>query len=293
MPVRKDKDGQRSVEAQVEVIGSPEEVWQSIATGSGISSWFVPSQVEEREGGTTVASFGPGMDAVAKITRWDPPRSFAAESEGEASEEAPGNVATEWIVEALSGGKCVVRVVHRWFADTDDWDGQFEGHAYGWATSFFHMLRLYLSHFPGQKCTMFQLTSITSLPALETFRTIKGALNISENGRFASTSGAPELRGVLEPLEEITDPDLLRIRKTSPQMVAALEGMEGEEPELFLRLDAPASGLAHVMVMGMGEQTWVSIRFHFYGDSGAVVAPDAEREWNAWLNERFPQAAAE
>jgi hypothetical protein len=30
--------------------------------------------------------------------------------------------ATEWYVEAKSGGTCIVRVVHSLFAETDDWD---------------------------------------------------------------------------------------------------------------------------------------------------------------------------
>ena len=44
MPVKKDASGRRSVEAEVEVPGTPEEVWQAIATGPGISSWFVPTE---------------------------------------------------------------------------------------------------------------------------------------------------------------------------------------------------------------------------------------------------------
>ena len=111
MPVRKDENGQRSVEAEVDVPGSPEEVWRAIASGTGISSWFVPTTVEEREGGTAVSSYGPGMDSVAKITKWNPPQSFVAEAE----QEGQGKVATEWVVEARGGGMCVVRVVHRGF----------------------------------------------------------------------------------------------------------------------------------------------------------------------------------
>ena len=141
MPVKKDPSGRRSVEAEVEVPGTPEEVWQAIATGPGISSWFVPSTVEERVGGTATANFGPGMESVATIKTWDPPRRFVAETV-----EEPGTVATEWIVEARSGGTCIVRVVHRWFASTDDWDNQFEGHTHGWR-AFFRILRLYLTHF--------------------------------------------------------------------------------------------------------------------------------------------------
>lgn len=80
MPVKKDPSGRRSVEAEAEVPGTPEEVWQAIATGPGISSWFVPSQVDERVGGTTLANFGPGMESVGTITTWDPPRRYVAET---------------------------------------------------------------------------------------------------------------------------------------------------------------------------------------------------------------------
>lgn len=127
MSVKKDESGRRSVQAEVEVPGTPEEVWQAIATGPGISSWFVPSEVEERAGGAAICHFSPdgSMDSVARITAWDPPRRFVAETDDLGPGEQP--VATEWIVEARSGGACVVRVVHSWFASSDDWDEQFEG----------------------------------------------------------------------------------------------------------------------------------------------------------------------
>jgi uncharacterized protein YndB with AHSA1/START domain len=284
MPVKKEEDGRRFVEAEVEVPGSPEDVWRAIATGKGISSWFVPSKVEEREGGTTVTSFGPGMDAVAKITHWNPPKSFTAEAADESL-----SVATEWTVEARAGGTCVVRVVHRWFADTDDWDGQFEGHAYGWATSFFRMLRLYLTHFPGQKCAAFQHTTVARSPASTTWRTIRSALDIDEQSdRFASISGAPGLSGEVERIQ-VDDPELLHAREHAPLVAAALNAAEGEEPELLLRVDRPAPGLAHVFIVPMGDQTVLSVRFHFFGDDADTVAAVAERAWGDWLAERFPR----
>ena len=48
MSVKKEASGRRSVQVEVEVPGTPEEVWQAIATGPGISSWFVPTRSEER-----------------------------------------------------------------------------------------------------------------------------------------------------------------------------------------------------------------------------------------------------
>ena len=50
MSVKKEASGRRSVQVEVEVPGTPEEVWQAIATGPGISSWFVPTEFEESDG---------------------------------------------------------------------------------------------------------------------------------------------------------------------------------------------------------------------------------------------------
>src|SRR5690242_1277922 len=113
MTLHKDDSGRRWVEVEVEVPGTPEEVWQAIATGPGVSSWFVPTEVEGREGGAVRARFGPGMDSASTITAWEPPRRFVAES-ADLGPEAPP-LATEWSVEARAGGVCVVRVVHSLF----------------------------------------------------------------------------------------------------------------------------------------------------------------------------------
>ena len=68
-------DDERSIELEIEVPGTPEEVWQAIATGPGISSWYVPHVVEEREGGAAMASFGPGpeMQIPGRVAAWEPP----------------------------------------------------------------------------------------------------------------------------------------------------------------------------------------------------------------------------
>jgi uncharacterized protein YndB with AHSA1/START domain len=288
MPVKKDKDGHRYVEAEVEVPGTPEEVWQAIATGKGISSWFVPTTCDEREGGKTVSSFGPGMDAVGTIREWSPPRRMRVESE-----EGPGTVATEWIVEAQSGDTCVVRVVHRWFADSDDWDGEFEGHAYGWASAFFRILRLYLTHFRGQEYSAVDLSAFSRSSSLDTWRQIKSALKIDDRTQtFESTPDAPEMSGTVESTE-ITDPELLRAREHAPQVVAAIEGMGDEDPQLLLRLDRPAPGIAHLFIMSLGNQTMVSMRFFLYGDRGVQAAPNVQRAWNDWLGARFSKEPLE
>ena len=81
MSVKKEASGRRSVQAEVEVPGTPEEVWQAIASGPGISSWFVPTEFEQQDGKPVAVtiSFGPGIRPRAAVTAWDPPRQFVDE----------------------------------------------------------------------------------------------------------------------------------------------------------------------------------------------------------------------
>src|SRR5579872_372667 len=97
MSVKKEESGRRSVAVEVEVTGTPEQVWEAIATGPGVSSWFMPTEVDETAGKWTT-HFGPGMDSVAKVTEWDPPLRYAKEHYALGPKAPP--VATEWIVEA-------------------------------------------------------------------------------------------------------------------------------------------------------------------------------------------------
>lgn len=266
MPVKKEASGRRSVQAEVEVPGTPEAVWKAIATGPGISSWFVPTEVEERPGGTSVSHFGEGssMDSVAKIKEWEPPRRFVAETE-----EGPGPVVTEWTVEARSGGTCVVRVVHSWSASTDDWDAQFEGHSEGWV-SFFRILRLYLAHFSGQPCAAFQLMGISSEPKAKAWDALTRPLGLAGaavGSRVSTPADAPPLSGHVE-----------------------WAGQPEWPEELLIRLDGPAPGLAHLFPLPMGDQVFVSLRFFLYGEQAPTAAARAEASWRAWMARHFPPA---
>jgi uncharacterized protein YndB with AHSA1/START domain len=266
MPVKKDPSGRRSVEAEAEVPGTPEQVWNAIATGPGISSWFVPSEVDGRAGGSAVSHFGPGnsMDSVGTIKAWDPPRSFVVETV-----EGPGPVATEWTVEARAGGTCVVRVVHRWFASSDDWDDQFEGHTHGWA-AVFRILRLYLAHFGGQSCASFQLMGVASEPKSDAWNALVRPLGLSDAGvgtRVSTPPGAPPLGGGVE--------------SAGPP----------EWPELLVRLEHPTPGLAHFAAVPMGGRVFLIVRFFLYGERAAAAAGPAETSWQAWISDRFPFAA--
>jgi len=268
MSVIKEPSGRRYIQVEAEVPGTPEEVWQAIATGPGVSSWFVPTEADDHVGGVVTSHFGPGMDGVATITAWDPPHLFAAESQNMGPGAPP--LATEWTVEARAGGTCIVRVVHSLFADTDDWDRELGGMENGWP-SFFHILRLYLIRFRGLPSATFQVMGFASDSPREAWSRLIAQLglnSIAEGQHWTSPAGPPPLAGVVERISLHSD------------------------PHQVLRLDQPADGVALLNACGMGGQVFVSLCFYFYGEGAAASVADSEPRWQAWVGEQFPMAAA-
>jgi uncharacterized protein YndB with AHSA1/START domain len=265
MSIKKDASGHRSVQVEVEVPGTPEEVWRAIATGPGISSWFVPTRSEERQGGEQVCNFGPGMDSPSTITTWQPPSRFVAESDM----GAPGSpkVATEWSVEARAGGMCVVRVVHSLFASTDDWDNQLNGLEEGWPT-YFRILRMYLANFKGMPCSAMQFVSFSSEPESKTWETLGGAmalLTVAEGQEWSAPEGLPRMTGVLDYL-----------------------GRGTHKSTVLLRLTTPAPGAAYVGAIACGGMVMVYMSVYLYGDKAKAAALRDEPIWQKWMDERFP-----
>lgn len=264
MSIKKEANGRRSVQVEVEVPGSPEAVWQAIATGQGVSAWFVPSEIDGRAGGTVTSHFGGGMDAQARITEWEAPHRFAAENTW--GPNSP-TVATEWTVEARDGGTCVVRVVHSLFAETDDWDNQLSGVESGWP-SFFRILRLYLEHFAGQPSSLIQLTAMP--PAAGAWETLAEALNLAgavPGERRSAGTGTPVLSGVVESV----DP-----------------GTANAHPHTLLRVDQPAPGAVFATACPAGDKAFISVSLYLYGETAATVAERDQAAWTAWMSGLFP-----
>ena len=264
MSVKKEASGRRSIQVEVEVPGTPEEVWQAIATGPGISSWFVPTEFEEREGKPVAVkmNFGPGMESSAKITQWDPPQMFVGQGEGWGGSPP---IATEWSVEARAGGVCLVRVVHSLFASTDDWDNQLEATESGWP-GFFRTLRIYLTHFRGQRSALMQFVVPvvgTEAEAWATLTSAMGVNSVSVGDRWKSSVGVPALGGVAEYVTR------------SPN-------------DALLRLDEPGPGVAALGTFDCGGQIMVALNVYLYGDQSAETVARETPLWQAWIQERFP-----
>ena len=269
MSLKKDASGRRSIQVECEVPGTPEEVWQAIATGPGITAWFVPTVFEEQAGKpvSLTMSFGPGMDAAAKITEWNPPHRFAAE--GDLGPGSPA-MATEWIVEAKAGGTCIVRVVHSLFASTDDWDNQLESTEQGWP-GYFRILHLYLSHFRGMPCTSTMAMAFTQGSDAEAWKALTEPLALSglkKGQSWKAPAGVPALGGTVE------------------------ESIENNHMRsVMVRLDAPTPGVASLGTYNCGGPIQVCLSLYFYGDRAAAAITRDQPLWQQWMNERFPAEA--
>jgi len=133
------------IELEITLPATPEQVWEAIATGPGIDSWFMGrNEIEAREGGTASMETG-GHREEALITGYDPGKRLA-------SRTAPGPdgrfMAFEYLIEGREGGSTVLRVVHSGMLG-DDWENEYDALRRGWP---FHLntLREYLAHFPGR-----------------------------------------------------------------------------------------------------------------------------------------------
>ena len=258
----------RSIEVEVEVPGTPEQVWEAIATGPGIAAWFVPAEVEGREGGAIAYDMGSGMEESGVVTAWDPPRRFAGEEHWQASGDRPAaRLATEFLVEARSGGTCVVRLVSSLFATGGDWDDELESMREGWQM-FLDNLRLYLTHFAGERCLRIMVNREATGSLDESWTALAGGLGIAgagEGERVATAADAPPLAGDVE---------------------RVLDG--AHHRGLMVRTDEPAPGVALVFVNAWRNTCYANVSMYLFGeDAPAFVARDEQR-WRAWLEQCVP-----
>ena len=255
-----DQPTPRTIDLSVEVVGTPEQVWTAIATGPGITSWFVPTTVEEREGGATTSVFGPGpeMTVPGRVAAWEPPHRVLFEGN-----EGDEGLAFEWLVEARDGGSCVVRLVNSGFGSGEEWDAQYDGMEQGWQL-FLLNLQLHLAHFPGQVARPILPTAQWAGDRATVWAAVTGALGIpaapAAGARIEASGDTPPLAGTVVECEPG-----FRMR---------------------LLLDAPLPGTGLIAAEGTGEATGISVWLYLYGEEAEAVAARYEPRWSAWLAER-------
>jgi uncharacterized protein YndB with AHSA1/START domain len=260
-----------TLSVEIEVPGTPEQVWDAIATGHGITAWFAPAEVEEREGGRLAFDMGDGMEESGVVTAWDRPGRFAYEEDWPAADGSPpGKLASEWLVETRAGGTCVVRIVSSLFATGAGWEDELESMRYGWE-SYLQNLRLYLTHFAGRRCSWL--------------------------GVRRPAAGSPEqaMVGLLDGLglADAAEGERARVAPGAPPLGGVVERISGDERhrELWLLTDEPASGMACVFAYAWRDEVYAAVQAYLFGDDAPAAVARDRPAWEAWMDARFAPAA--
>lgn len=205
------------------VNATPEQVWDAIATGPGIDSWFMGrNQVEPGPGGTVRTEFGD-YRPTGTITAWEPPRRFSYRT-GPADDGR--TVSYEFLVEARAAGGTTVRIVVSGFLPGDDWADELAAMTHG-GDMFGQTLAAYLTHFPGRHATPVTAAGplVTDWPAA--WSALRRKLGLVEPVRPGDRvrfcpEGLPAVEGVVFAV----NPQTLGIR-TGDAMYRFLQGLAG------------------------------------------------------------------
>ncbi len=246
------------LEFSVEVPGTPEQVWDAIATAKGMSAWFAPTVMEEREGGSLHFTMGPDMGSDGRVTGWDPPRRLVYEEDWAAlmgkDPDALSPLTSEFVVEAQSGGTCVVRVTSSGFGIGAAWEQEWwDTLAPGWMP-FFDNLRLYLAHFPGQEATQLEASASHSGDAEALWSVMHDRLGLGDEG------ASVEVRGATGTVERVG------------------------ERQTLVRLVAPVPGMLSVFAWAGDDGTATAgVRAYLFSPDAADYARREGPAWQAWL----------
>lgn len=269
MGVQIDSTGLRWVEVSREVAGTVDEVWTAIATGPGVSAWFVPTDFTMGPNGEPeriVSHFGndESMDSVAEVTLWEAPQRFVASS-SDLGPDAPV-VATEWGVKPLSGSTSEIYVRHSFRSESDTWDEHLEAWEGGWPW-FFNVLGLYLLHFRGQPSAAYRVMGVAPLPTWDAWDDFAERIGLAESAVGTLVKAPDEL-----------PPLIGKVKFTSG---------EGQEFGAILRLDEPAPGILSAFAMAMDGQVYLVLDFFHYGKRATTAVQHWEPRWHGWMQENF------
>lgn len=244
------------------VPGTIGEVWRAVATGAGISGWFVPAKVQERVGGAVVTDHGPFGHSHGTVVAYESPTRFAYEEREWGTDVPPWR--TEVLVAPAADGTCDVRITSGLTEGGGPYRAAVAATEEGWAAGL-RNLRLVRAHFPGQTAGGVFVVRGVRAAREEAWAALLHALGLTDarvGDEVAGAAGAPLLAGVVE-----------EVLPTS----------------LLLRTTSPAPGLVE-----LSAHTWsttsLMVHAHLFGPGGPMVAQAERPRWDAWLHARFPGA---
>jgi uncharacterized protein YndB with AHSA1/START domain len=243
------------VRKEIELDASPEEVWEAIATGPGLDSWFMGrNEIEPREGGKARMIL-PAWTLESTVTVWDPPNRLVTET----SEAEDGRLMTfEYVIEGRGEGRTVLRFVHSGFLPGDDWETEYDALKSG-DPMYIHKLAQYLKYFRGRFATPIDVYGPQVPDRDRAWEVLRRGLGLTEpvtEGEKVrlTPEGLPPIEGTVDYASRET----LGVR-TSDGLYRFIYGLEG------------------TIVAG----------HHIFSDD--VDQKETEGSWQAWLTRLFAQ----
>ncbi|GIH25775.1 hypothetical protein Aph01nite_40850 [Acrocarpospora phusangensis] len=230
----------------VELEATPDQVWEAIATGPGIDSWFMGrNEIEPREGGATHMTM-PGFSGGSTITAWEPGRRFAHRAE---PAEDGSFMAFEYLIEGRGGSAATLRMVHSGVL-AGDWEAQYDALRKG-NPLYLRSLAQYLKHFPGRTGVPVTVFGSPQPDQDTAWTAVTRAAGLSKDVREGDeahfTAGGERIDGVVD---TVLAPTFLGVRTE----------------DALLRF--------------VGGGGMILTGHHLFGD---VDAETAERVWGEWL----------
>ncbi|HJP79401.1 MAG TPA: SRPBCC domain-containing protein [Pseudonocardiaceae bacterium] len=240
------------IREEITLAATPEQVWDAIATGPGLDSWFMGhSEIEPKKGGINRLEM-PGYDQESTITAWDPGRHLAFRGD-----DPDGTFAAfGFLIEGRDGGSTVLRCVHNGLLG-DDWEAQYEGIKEGDALHL-RKLAVYLAHFPGRTSTFtLFLIGPTVADSAKAWSTLAKALSVDDLAE--GTRVRLDVPG-LRPTEGVAD-------ILSAPRVVGVRTPNG------------------ILMVGKGYRDTIFLEYH--GFSGDEDPKKTEAAYQSWLNTAF------
>jgi uncharacterized protein YndB with AHSA1/START domain len=172
------------IRKDVTLDATPAQVWEAIATGPGLATWFMPMEMDPDSG---------------MVTAWEPGKRLAIRTP-----EAPdgSTQAFEYLIEARDGGSTVLRFVHSGVLG-DDWGDEFESMTGSGWDMYLHTLAEYFTHFPGRSAAYVEAEAPQSTADAGTWAVLLTALGLP-----GSATQGDQVRltpSGLDPLDGVVD----------------------------------------------------------------------------------------
>jgi uncharacterized protein YndB with AHSA1/START domain len=234
------------------VEASPEQVWEAIATGAGMDSWFMGrNKIEPREGGRVRWSIG-GFTAESTVTAWDPPRRFVSTG----SEAPDGSFHQfDYRIEERGAGKTAIRYEHSGMLG-GDWEAEYDAMNEG-DPMYLHKLAQYVTYFSGRFATPIDVQGPHAADRERALAVFKRGLGMGN---------------------EVNVGDPVRL---TPEGLTPIDGVVDYVSPSFLGVRS--SDALYRFIYGFDGT--VMVGHHLFSDG--VDQEEAEREWRSWLMRLF------